>query len=85
MKVVHIAGLEVRIGRLMRQRCAWCGVLLWDADLDRDMSTGRGEPHGWKMNGLVEVDGNLSGALPHPEDGKLPLNACDRTIVPGAS
>lgn len=30
---IHIAGLDVLVGALMRQRCAWCGEILEDRDL----------------------------------------------------
>jgi hypothetical protein len=79
MGVIHIAGLDVRIGPLQRQLCAWCGLRLVDNDLRNTMSSDGSAPATWKVGGLVEVfDGNPTGyvALPHPEDGKLPDNAC---------
>lgn len=33
--VTHIAGLDVQVGRYLRQRCAWCGAMLSDYDLAR--------------------------------------------------
>jgi hypothetical protein len=30
----HIAGLDLQMGSWVRQRCAWCGVILTEADLE---------------------------------------------------
>lgn len=79
MSSIHIAGLEVRIGPLQRQLCAWCGLRLVDNDLRNIASTDGSAPRVWEVGGLVEVTpGNPTwyAALPHPEGGKLPDNAC---------
>lgn len=34
-EVIHIAGMSITIGTLLRQRCAWCGALILDEDLSR--------------------------------------------------
>jgi hypothetical protein len=81
MSVIHIAGIELRIGPLQRQLCAWCGERLVDNDL-RNIAVPEGQDphmHAWELNGLVEVmPGNpaLYAALPHPDDGKYPDNGC---------
>lgn len=34
-EVIHIAGIDVRVGNQHRQRCAWCGAVIDDHDLSR--------------------------------------------------
>jgi hypothetical protein len=81
ISTIHVAAIELRIGPLQRQVCAWCGLRLIDVDV-RNIAVPDGQSpwlHAWEVGGLVEVtDGNPTGyvALPHPEDGKLPDNAC---------
>ncbi|GLZ36239.1 hypothetical protein Lesp02_84260 [Lentzea sp. NBRC 105346] len=76
--VVHIAGLDVEIGTLLRQRCAWCGEILADYDL-RNVAAPIGQdprPATWPVGGLVAVDGNLKTAVEHHAGDPLPANAC---------
>ncbi|PRY35371.1 hypothetical protein CLV43_114289 [Umezawaea tangerina] len=73
--VVHIAGMVVLIGPLVRQRCSWCGAVLVDVDktliavpVGQDPT-----PPTWPIGGLVEIDGNMTSVV----DGeRLPVNAC---------
>lgn len=78
--VVHFAGLDVQIGPLLRQRCAWCGVILVDYDLTRvAVPEGQeGGPATWPVSTLVLRDGNLSAQVPHEDGTPLPDNTCDR-------
>lgn len=33
--LVHLAGPPIRVRNVIRQRCAWCGAVLQEDDLDR--------------------------------------------------
>lgn len=33
--LVHLAGTPVRVGSVIRQRCAWCGAVIDEIDIDR--------------------------------------------------
>jgi len=72
--MTHIAGLGITIqGRYMRQRCAWCGLVLLDYDLAEIASIDGSPPRFWEVSKQVEVDGNMS-ALVAGDD--LPADAC---------
>lgn len=65
LEVMHIAGMDVQVGPLRRQRCAWCGQLLLDHDLtgmawplDED-GTDPGPPGFWPMGAVLAVVGEL--------------------------
>lgn len=76
--IVHIAGYQVRVNQLLRQRCAWCTVVLIDYDLDRvAVPVGQDPtPATWPPGELVEVDGNASWIVPHEDGQQLPAQAC---------
>jgi hypothetical protein len=86
-RLVHLAAQAIRVGHVIRQRCAWCGALIDEHDL----STGSLFPVGWQVNpdgtpvnrwdGLVLVDvteglGTLRWAVPTPADGEMPEDSC---------
>lgn len=76
--VVHIAGVVVRVGARIRQRCSWCGALLDDHDLER-IAVPEGQdpmPASWPSGDLVAVDGAASWIVPHTDGERLPANAC---------
>lgn len=82
--MVHIAGLDITIGRFQRQRCAWCGNILIDYDLSMvavalmpGETTGK-PPSGWEVGALVEVSngGGYSSVVSHEDGDRLPKNAC---------
>jgi hypothetical protein len=76
--VTHIAGYQVQVGPLVRQRCAWCGALLEDHDLTR-VAVPEGQdprPGEWEPSRLVEVDGNMSRVVEHLDGGYVPENCC---------
>lgn len=78
--VIHIAGVHVQVGPLLRQRCAWCGAMLLDYDLS-DIAVPEGQdptPATWPHGDLVWVDGNASGVYPHIDHDPLPEGACAR-------
>lgn len=86
--LVHIAGLEISVGPLLRQRCGWCGTTLLHYDLRRTASMcdercrtdgckpEHHRPATWPPGELVEVDGNASWAFTHEDGEPLPDNAC---------
>lgn len=88
--VVHIAGLDIQVGSLLRQRCGWCGVVIVDYDLELtaspcgdDCKAGGCRPENhrpatWPVGGLAEVGGGVSWAVPHEDGAQLPENACSR-------
>lgn len=76
--VVHIAGPDIRVNAQFRQRCAWCGALLIDYDLER-VAVPEGQdptPGTWPVGDLIAVDGNASWVEPHADGDPLPGNAC---------
>lgn len=78
--VVHIAGPNVTVGPLTRQRCAWCGALLLDYDLDR-IAVPAGQdpaPGMWPVGALVWVDGHVAAIVDHAGGNVLPSEACAR-------
>lgn len=76
--VIHIAGVHVRVGDHLRQRCAWCGATLIDYDLTR-IAVPEGQdptPGTWPHGDLVLVDGGLSATVEHDDGADLPDGAC---------
>jgi hypothetical protein len=82
--LVHIAGVDVTVGTMLRQRCAWCGAILIDIRLDRiQVPIGQDpRPATWPIGALVLVDQNLSTVVEHEDGAALPLNACTRRTEP---
>lgn len=77
--ILHIAGLDVQVSGRMRQRCAWCGALLLDYDLETiAVPEGQeGLPGIWPFGQLVMVDGNMSVLVEFDAAaGPLPDGAC---------
>ena len=78
--ITRIAGADITIGPLLRQRCGWCGAVLLDYNLDR-VAVPAGQdprPGTWNLGDLVRVDGNLSTVVPHDDGDVLPADACAR-------
>lgn len=76
--VVHIAGPDIQVGAQLRQRCAWCGAVLIDYDLNR-IAVPEGQdprPSTWPVGELIEVDGPASWVVEHTDGDQLPPNAC---------
>jgi hypothetical protein len=85
--VVHIAGVAVKIGSHLRQRCSWCGAVLIDYALERmafsidRASDPRGDNDGpgtWALDSLVAVDGGASWTVESEDGAPLPEGACGR-------
>lgn len=76
--ITHIAGLDVQVGRYLRQRCAWCGAVLSDYDL-AGVAVLEGQdprPAMWEVGVLVAMDGCASWVVDHEDGTDLPANAC---------
>jgi hypothetical protein len=88
--LVHLAAPSVRVGGVIRQRCAWCGALIDEVDLGRvawvaedgdpGFVDGDGNPRS-RWSGLVAVEvveGVVSSrcAVADPGDGKVPDDSC---------
>lgn len=61
-EITHLAAQPVRARNRYRQRCAWCGALLFDYDLATIATPDPVEPD-WlpavaEMGGLWTIDGN---------------------------
>jgi hypothetical protein len=76
--VIHIAGPDITIGPHVRQRCAWCGALLIDYNLDRvAIPVGQDPLLGlWGGGDLIAVDGNAKWVVQHADGDPLPAGAC---------
>lgn len=78
IEVMHIVGLDVTIGPVRRQRCAWCGALLAEDDFSRMAwplngdGTDPGPPPPWQVGAIVAVLGGrgegFTGMRVIPED-----------------
>lgn len=79
-QITHIAGLVVHVGSLVRQRCAWCGAVIEDHDLDRiAVPIGHSPiPPTWEPGALVVINGIGTWTIPHEDGAQLPANACTR-------
>ena len=77
-EVIHFAGNDVQVNHLLRQRCAWCGFVLIDFDLNRvAVPVGQDpRPATWPVSSLVAVDGNASWVVEHDAVNPLPENTC---------
>ena len=76
--MTHISAQVVIIeGRYVRQRCAWCGEMLIDYDLEKTavvVVNGKTElPGVWATDRLIHVDGNQSTLL---EGNAMPPDCC---------
>jgi len=72
--LTHIAGPALTVGsRYMRQRCAWCGTVLVDHDVELDA-----EPATWSLGDLVAVSGPVAYLAGVVDGDQLPGSACAR-------
>lgn len=78
VEVVHIAGIDVCIDTLLRQRCGWCGAMLLSVDLANiqhiEDDTGRHGVFVWGPGDLVGVSGGSSWFVEN--SGELPDRCC---------
>jgi hypothetical protein len=76
--ITHIAGLDVQVGRFLRQRCAWCGAVLDDYELGCVAGLGihDSRPPMWEVGALVAVDDGAFWVVDHEDGADLPPNSC---------
>jgi len=76
--ITHIAGLDVQVGRFLRQRCAWCGAVLSDYDLAlvAVLEGQNPRPAMWTVGALVAIDGAAAWVVEHEDGAELPTDAC---------
>jgi hypothetical protein len=76
--VTHIAGPDIQVGSLLRQRCAWCGVIMTDYDLTRVMVPEGQDPRPatWAQGVLVRRDGCAWFVVEHEDGADLPADSC---------
>lgn len=80
-EVVHIAAQPLKVGSRLRQRCAWCGAIIDDTDLEGmqvALAPGETEPPpypSWPFNKLVARNGAATYVV--EDDGEhMPDNCC---------
>lgn len=77
---IHIVGIDVRVGTRVRQRCAWCGVVLEDVDLEavQVLVEDADKPYPmWPVGALLAVDNVMSYVFEHdPVSEDLPRECC---------
>lgn len=77
--MIHIAGVYVQLGPLLRQRCAWCGAVLIDYNLDNMAMAGESTtPATWPPGALIAVDEGLSYVVEHRDGEQLPEGSCGK-------
>ena len=76
--IIHIAGLDIQVGSKLVQRCAWCGALLVNYDLERiAVPVGQDpRPATWEIGRLVAIDGAVSCTVAHTDGDSLPEGTC---------
>ena len=80
----HIAGPPLMMnsptrGRVVRQRCLWCGALVDEMELDRIQTMDGRPPATWEPGAVVRVeDGNprVSSVVDVGPDEQLPDDSC---------
>ncbi len=87
--VTHLTGPAITVeGRYMRQRCSWCGTAIIEEDLSLIAvpSEHPGPIPSWPAGSWVEVDEEEGGPtiyrLTDAEDGRIPVGACTRDVIP---
>jgi hypothetical protein len=86
-EIIHLAGPVITFGPVQRQRCAWCGAVIeeWNIErvgmLEADRPPERqGEPveHDElpRWEGLVAIDGCARWRVDEPEDHEAPERSC---------
>lgn len=84
-RVIHIAGVEVQVGQIIRQRCSWCGVMLSEVDLQNDAWAPNEDGSvpdpvsGWGYEKLVFMEGVNPvhmGVIEHVNGDQMPAGFC---------
>jgi hypothetical protein len=84
--VCHVAGFPIRVGTVIRQRCAWCGASLSVADaeeLDGTTVEFPAEAHEdtWAVGGFVRRTSDGRGVVGIIWQDALPIDACSAAAV----
>lgn len=88
--VVHIAGVDVTVGDRYRQRCSWCGAVLFDYDLTRlavqtpegwddmtdEQKAAAVKPGAWPIGALVARNGAATYVVDHEDGQPVPPECC---------
>lgn len=88
--IVHIAGVDVTVGSRYRQRCSWCGAVLFDYDLTRvqvevpdgwDAMTDKEKaaacrPPSWPIGALVAHRDGARYVVDHDDGLPVPADCC---------
>jgi len=84
--VTHIAGPDVQVGSCLRQRCAWCGVIMTDYDLANVMVPEGQDPRPatWPAGELVRRDGCAWFVVEHEDGADLPADSCAAAEIDAA-
>ena len=81
--MIHIVGLDIRIGSRVRQRCAWCDVVIEDVDLSLMMAPEGAPPwRPWNPGELLDVTGNMRSVVKHEDGSALPDGMCVDVDIP---
>ena len=81
--MIHIVGLDIRIGTRVRQRCAWCALVIEDVDLSLLMSPAGSPPwRPWNPGELLDVTGNVRSVVKHEDGSALPDGMCVDVDIP---
>ena len=76
--LVHLAAQPLRAANLIRQRCAWCGALIDEHDLDRiAVAIGPGETEADARRSLVNDDGTPAGGW----EGLVAVDVCEGVVT----
>lgn len=77
VKLIHIAGLPVKAGQQVVQRCAYCGTLLIDTRT-QDTLADAVFVATWVPNSLIEVGPNGSNLVAYNEGDEAPDGFCGK-------
>lgn len=77
-ETVHIAGVAVHVGPMIRQVCSWCGYQLINYNTERmAVPIGQeGPPATWSAGELVAVCGPMAYVVDHQDGAPLPAESC---------
>lgn len=76
--MIHFAGMQITVGPKLRQRCAWCGAVLIDYDLE-NIAVPVGQdptPATWPAGALIAVQGVMSTTVEHQDGERIPAGTC---------
>ena len=78
--MIHVAGHDVQVGPLLRQRCAWCGAMLVDVDLRDvgafDAGDGPSPYPTWPCGALIDHSDGIAFVVDHADGADVPDGCC---------